>query len=600
MEKEGLLVTDESKLDGTTASSPSSLMNKPLGAPYHLSVEYLTGMTAIGGFLFGYDTGIISGALLLINEELGLDEKQSEVVVAITGLGAFFTSLVTGRIADMYGRKPVVMASSAVFILGALLIVIADSFEILVLGRLVLGLAVGAASMSLPLFIGEIAPRESRGVLTSCMNLAITGGQLIACIVAGLFSLQPQNAWRYMFAIAAVPAVIQVIGFLFIPESQRWLASEGFLKEAELALRIMRPVDYDCTEELVELKLLMESTKEERELERGQQVSSDIAVMTMLFTEPTVYRALLLGCALQVCQQTTGINTIMYYSATILELAGFDMTTAIWLAVVASFFNFTGTICGLFMVDSFGRRPLTLTSLFFSTVGLGLIAMSFLYAATSSKHLTHPQELYNDSCQQYDWCFDCLQNEACSMCEYGHEFTCVSEGFLSQCASRVTESCPIEADKGVSWIILAALCFYMFVFSPGMGPMPWTINAEIYPIKVRGVGISIATSVNWLGNFVVSVTFLTIIMTYGFTITFLMYAAISVLFFIFFYRYLPETKGLSLESVTQLFTDSKWGAANKEGIGIDLVLVKLVAIMSFIYIVITAYNNDGGAGGISI
>ena len=522
-----------------------------------------------------------------------------------------------GELADTFGRKIVVLTSSVIFVIGAIMVCVAQNFDILVAGRFVLGLGVGAASMCIPLYISEIAPQEVRGSLVTCINLAITIGQFISCVVAGIFSTSP-NGWRYMFGIAAIPAVAQFIGLeLFIPESPRWLISRKMYRDAQIALIMLRPEGTDVHSEFKEMR-------ETSDKGMVTQEGDGEVEKTALWASSIFLRPLLLGCTLQACQQLLGINTLMYYSATILKLAGFSNSLAIWLSALSALFNVLGTVLGFYLVDIVGRRPLTLYSLFLSVFALGLICLSFMYAQTSSVHLTHIAG-YDDTCQRYNWCFDCLQVEDCAMCEsvlddgssrfscISHESSKYSSNLMSmdqkeigatnhtlispltglQCASVYSDSCPSASTKGAGWMLLTSLCLYLLFFSPGMGPMPWCVNSEIYPTKVRGMGVSLATSVNWLCNLIMSLTFLTTIMSIGDSATFLLYAATNAILFIFFFRFLPETKGLSLESVASLFSDAEWGrAARYEEMSADVVLVKCIGIVSVVYIASTIYFSE--------
>ena len=229
--------------------------------------------------------------------------------------------------------------------------------------------------------------------------------------------------------------------------------------------------------------------------------------------EPSNMRALSIGCCLQAVQQFAGINTVMYYSATILKLAGFTSDLeAIYLSIVVSFCNFIGSLLGLYLCDRIGRRSLTLTSLFAVTVALLGIAFSFYYAEN-----------------------------------YSEQVGC--------------------------WLILTMICIYLLVFSPGMGTMPWTISAEIFPTHVRGIANSITTMTNWVSNFIVASTFLSLVRVATKTGAFVTYSVISACFLLYLYRYLPETKGKSLEEIKILFTSNMWGMSFFNIISISIVIL---------------------------
>lgn len=202
----------------------------------------LTILSCIGGFLFGYDTGIISGALIYIQEDFNLDSFSQELVVGITVAGALIASIFSGSISDYFGRKNVILASSLIFLLGAIMMAFAQQLVGLLCGRFVVGLGVGMASFSMPIYVSEASPAESRGFLVTCINVAITFGQFFSSIVAGTLS-DTSGGWRYMLGFAGLPALIQFIGFLYLPESPRWLIENKKIDLAISALQRLRDVD---------------------------------------------------------------------------------------------------------------------------------------------------------------------------------------------------------------------------------------------------------------------------------------------------------------------------------------------------------------------
>jgi len=214
--------------------------DNPVGSLYYMYL--LTMLSCIGGFLFGYDTGIISGAIIFIQRDFQLDSQSQELIVGITVGGALLSSSIAGLLSDWYGRKVLILFSSFVFAIGAVLMSLADEIEILLLGRFITGLAVGIASFAMPIYVSEAAPAPSRGFLVTCINVAITLGQLIAAITAGILSTTPEG-WRYMLGLAAIPAFFQFAGFLMLPESPRWLIEKGMTDLAILALQKLRDID---------------------------------------------------------------------------------------------------------------------------------------------------------------------------------------------------------------------------------------------------------------------------------------------------------------------------------------------------------------------
>lgn len=303
-----------------STSSPSMDQNEDVKPRNQLFLYFLIGLSCIGGFLFGYDTGIISGALVLISDDFGLTSWEEELVVSTTVFGAMVSALGSGPLCDRYGRKPVVLASALVFIVGALTMAFAPSFATLVVGRFVVGLGVGSASMNMPIIISEMAETNIRGALVTCINVAITGGQFISCLVAGALSTT-KYGWRYMLGLAALPAAIQFIGFLFMPESPRWLIENNYVELATLVLQSIRGKE-DVYAELEEIVAAIEVERGAikssgmggvymADVEEGVQVDGFWKTLYKQLSKVTIRRALFIGCCLQAGQQLGGINTVM-------------------------------------------------------------------------------------------------------------------------------------------------------------------------------------------------------------------------------------------------------------------------------------------------
>jgi MFS transporter, SP family, solute carrier family 2 (myo-inositol transporter), member 13 len=269
-----------------------------------------------------------------------------------------------------------------------------------------------------------------------------------------------------------------------------------------------------------------------------------------------------------------------YYSATILKLAGFTSTSqAIWLSAAVAFCNFVGSCAGLLLVERIGRRPLTLISQAATVLLLGALSLCFYYAQTTSKSIdnwvyNNPYGIPSDDCSDYKYCFDCVQDDHCGFCSSvnspdasaGKHNGCIHTRFEHSGAKNETvcsdsnfyaESCPGSEFAG--WMIFLFLCVYLLGFSPGMGPMPWCINSEIYPTSFRGMGNSISTTINWSTNILMSMTFLTLINFTSKQGAFMIYALISLFFLAIYAVYLPETKGKPLEMIRLSFLDGMWG-----------------------------------------
>ncbi|KAE9003304.1 Proton myo-inositol cotransporter [Phytophthora rubi] len=510
----------------------------------------LTLCSTIGGFLFGYDTGVISGALVLLKgpEAFHLTDLQSESVVSSAVFGAIAGAALSSCGTHVFGRRPVILLSSAMFAIGSCLMAAAQTFVALLFGRLVVGVAIGFASMTVPLYIAEVAPPDIRGRLVSLNTALVTGGQFFSGVLDALLA-DVDNGWRYMLGLAAVPAVVQFVGFLLLPESPRYLISRGRMEEARAALRQIRGTD----------DVQMEGSHIEAEVARAEEENANIWDD---IRSPAVLRALGLGCFLQALQQLCGINTVMYYGATIIQLAGFtDPATAIWLSALVSFSNFIFTFVGIYLVDRKGRRVLTLASLVGIVFSLTALGASFYSAELQSVDIMGVGE-----CSHFSTCLDCIACTTCGFCSEGMlpgsststPNLCLpgtrASPMQGSCTSAnwAFESCPSQSHVS-GWVVFVALFIYLACFASGMGCMPWTINAEIYPLHVRSFALSIATSVNWLFNLLVSFTFLSVVdilEPYG---AFWLYASFVLVGLAHLWKRLPETKGLELEEIQRVF-----------------------------------------------
>jgi sugar porter (SP) family MFS transporter len=319
-------------------------------------------IAAIGGFLFGYDTGVIGGALLFMQKDLGLNTSgMKELTVAILLLGAVTGALIAGWAADRFSRRRTKIVSGCVYVTGALGCAFAQSYWQILAGRFWLGLAVGTASFVSPMYIAEIVPPRIRGGVVSFNQLMITLGILVAYIVDWGFAGFSNN-WRWMFAVAVVPGAALAIGMYFMPFSPRWLVEKGRDDEAREVLARYRDSDEAVEEEMKEIKDVSQSEVSVREL-LGKGVR----------------RMLVVGIGLAVFQQIVGINTVIYYAPTILKLAGQQNTGALTQSVFIGCTNVFFTIVAILLLDKLGRRFFLIggtSILTVALVGLGIFFAS--------------------------------------------------------------------------------------------------------------------------------------------------------------------------------------------------------------------------------
>ncbi|KAJ2006551.1 hypothetical protein H4R26_001316 [Coemansia thaxteri] len=498
-------------------------------------VYFVVFCITIGGLLFGYDTGVISGALVVLKKEWDLTSTQQEFIVGGTTLGAIFGGLLSGYFADRWGRRMVTILSSLVFILGALLMTFASHYSVLIGGRVVVGLAVGAASMVVPIYIGELAPKEFRGRLVTLNVLAITGGQLIAYLFAWALT-DVKNGWRWMFGISAFPAAVQLCCLPWLPESPRVLIRRGQEDRARAILR--RVYGSKVPESVVEDEL--ESMHQSMRTENASRYRDLLRTINL--------RPLAVACLLQLMQQFSGFNTAMYYSATILKMAGFSSTksaTQFSIAIAAT--NMIMTIVAISIIDRFGRRRLLLVSFVGMIAGLIILGIAFIFIVGLVK-------ITKESCGEYAKCGACALDDRCNWSPGA--MVCAAKG--SPLYGDLTENCEsISArDKAGTWLALASLIFYVALYAVGLGNVPWLVQSEIFGQGIRSKAGSIATATNWVSNFIVSVTFLTMTLHITASGTFWLYAGVLLVGLCLVYLVVPETKGLRLEDVQQLFMGS--------------------------------------------
>jgi SP family galactose:H+ symporter-like MFS transporter len=438
-------------------------------AAYSPKLIYLAAaISALGGLLFGYDTGVISGAILFIRKDFALSPTAVEFVVSCVLVGAVVGAIMGGMLADRFGRRRLIIATATLFVIAALGTAIAPTLPLLVAGRIAIGVAIGIASFTTPLYIAEISPVSLRGRLVSVNQLALTSGIVLAFLVD--YALAANHAWRVMFGLAAIPAAVLGIGMIWLPESPRWLLSRQNPDAARLILqRIRQPGQVE---------------DEMTAIQNGLKTQSGGAADLL---KPLIRPALIVGVALAMFQQITGINTVIYYAPTIFGYAGFASASASILASVSvGVVNVLMTGVAVLLMDRVGRRPLLLISLAGMVMGLASLGLAFALPRLSGS---------------------------------------------------------------LGWLAVASLMLFVGSFAIGLGPVFWLLISEIYPLKVRGLAMSLATVANWGTNLLVALTFLSLIHAVGKAMTFWLYALTGIGAWLFIWFLVPETKGKSLEEI---------------------------------------------------
>ncbi len=437
---------------------------------------------ALGGLLFGYDTGVISGALIFIRKDFALTVFRQELVVSVVLVGAAVASLTGGRLADRIGRRATLLATAIIFIAGAALCALATSVAMLVIGRLIVGVGIGLACSTVPVYISEVSPASARGWQVSLFQLAITIGILGSYLVD--YDFAASGGWRWMLALAFVPGLLLGLGMLVMPETPRWLMRRGRAQQARRVLeRIRGGADVDAELQEIERTLLAAE-------ERGRW--SDLVT-------PSVRPALVIGVGLAIFQQVTGINTVIYYAPTIIQSSGIPSASGAILATAGiGLVNVVMTVVAMWLIDRVGRRPLLLTGTGGMIVTLGGLGLLFRSPGNSS---------------------------------------------------------------GVATLAVVLLMAYVACFAISLGPIFWLLISEIYPLKIRCLAEGTAAGANWTFNFLVSLTFLTLVQVIGASDAFWLYGLLAVGSWVFSYYLVPETKGRTLEQIESAWRERRRMAA---------------------------------------
>jgi sugar porter (SP) family MFS transporter len=322
-------------------------------------VYFAAAVSALGGLLFGYDIGVISGAILFIKSEFSLSPGVEEIVVSAVLLGSLVGAAVGGILADRLGRRRLLIVTAIVFGLGAVGAALAPGTAWLIVARIVAGAAIGIASFVAPLYISEIAPIAFRGKLVSINQVALTTGIVVSYLID--FAFAGAQAWRWMFVFAVVPAAALGIGLMFIPDSPRWLIARGHADQARAVLKQIRAPD----------QVEDELGKIQHGVARQKGHWSELL-------SPPLRTPMIVGVGLAIAQQITGINTVIYYAPTIFKFAGLSLASvAILVSVGVGIINVVLTVVAMQLIDRVGRRPLLLVSLAGMALSLFVLGLAF-------------------------------------------------------------------------------------------------------------------------------------------------------------------------------------------------------------------------------
>ena len=431
-------------------------------------------VASLGGLLSGYDTGVISGALLFINETWLLPDTLQGFLVSSVLIGAVIGAATNGVLADMFGRKKIIMATAVIFIIGSIMCAFAPNVYVLIISRIFVGFAVGIVNFVVPLYLSEISPKNLRGTLVSLYQWAITSGILFSYFINAAFAQAVYN-WRWMLFAGVLPGLILFVGMCLMSDTPRWLVSKNRDDEAKAVFKKIEP-DVDSDKEIQDIKTTLNSEGQDKKFKFKKWMIMPFVV----------------GVGIMFAQICTGINTIIYYAPTIFKTAGFDSNlTAIYATTGIGVVNFVMTIVAVFFTDRLGRKPLLYFGLIGVMLSLFALGTSFAFAGVLGSSL--------------------------------------------------------------KWVAVGSLVTYIICFAMSLGPIGWILVSEVFPLKIRGVAMSICTVSNFAFNFFVVGSFPIMLHRIGGAWTFWMFGFVSLLCIIFVYFFVPETKGISLEQI-----ESNW------------------------------------------
>ena len=462
---------------------PGTVTLPPLTVgPWQRRLDVITIVATLGGLLFGYDTGVINGALEPMKADLGLTATGEGLVTSTLLVGAAIGAAACGKLNDSLGRKKTLTILAVLFFVGTIGSVLAPNLAVMIPARVILGFAVGGASVTVPVYLAELAPTERRGSLAGRGELAIVVGQLLAfainAIIGNVWGEHP-GVWRYMLAVAAIPAVGLFVGMLQMPESPRWLISKNRHDEALEVLMQVRSEER-ARAEMEEVEFLHE---EEEQAKMGGW--KDLQM-------PWVRRLFIAGIGVAIAQQCTGINSIMYYGTQVLTLAGFSASAALIANVANGVLAVIGSaICLFYLMDRVPRRKLIIGGFIATTTAHGLIVISsFLLPDGLTK----------------------------------------------------------------AFVVLAFMVLFVFCMQLALNIPVWVIISEIFPLDIRGLGMGVSVLCLWVTNAIIAFAFPILVETIQIEGAFLVFVVLGLIAIAFLTKFLPETRGRSLEQLEEAFS----------------------------------------------
>ena len=505
-------------------------MNKKL-----ISIAFVV---SLGGFLFGFDAGIISGVMSYASPEFNLSDIQSGWVVSSPSWAAMIAMLFSGRLSDKIGRKKMLLFVAFLYAISAVFSALAWSYEILYIARMIGGLAFGAALVLAPMYIAEISTAENRGKLVSLQQLNIVFGFFAAFLSNYFFNkyntsgetfLTDNNVWRWMLGVELLPALLYFVFLFFVPKSPRWL----YLKEKiEEAKNVLHSIHGKIIADL-EIASIEENIKSEKN-------KTPVQLKDLL--KPTLRFILFVGLAVGIIQQITGINAVYFYATSIFKQTGIGTDAAFSSGVLLSTISVVFTFVAMYLIDRMGRRPLLLLGTAGVAISLLLCAYGFkqaTYQLTQKKvsqfNFQGSQKLISLVDKVYDSDID-FKDDLKSL--LGNRIYSKNDGVILEAATTIKAN-----------LVLMGILGFIACFAFSLGPVMWVLLSELYPLKYRGLAIGVIAFVNSLISSIVQLIFPWELSNLGNALTFFIFGIIALIGFVIFIKILPETKGKSLEEL---------------------------------------------------
>jgi SP family arabinose:H+ symporter-like MFS transporter len=501
-------------------------------------VVFIAFVVSLGGFLFGFDAGIISGVMSYAGPEFNLSDGQTGWVVSSPSFAAMIAMLISGRLSDVIGRKNILIAVAFLYAVSAITSAYATSYEMLYIARMVGGLAFGAALILAPTYIAEISSAENRGKLVSIQQLNIVLGFFVAFLsnyyfnklnTSGSSFLTDENVWRWMLGVEFIPAILYFMFMFFVPKSPRWLCSVGKIVEAKKVLNSLHG------EQLakVEISAIEKNINE-------QNTKDKVSVFELL--KPSLRFILIVGLVLGVLQQITGINAVYFYATSIFKQTGIGTDASFASGILLSLTTVFFTIIAIFLIDRMGRRPLLL-------VGIAGIAVSLLVCAYGFNQATY--QLSSEKIAQFETIENSkLEPFADKVYTNDVDFKNDMKSALGNQVYAKNEGAILEAAITMNaTLVLLGILGFIACFAFSLGPVMWVMLSELFPNKYRGLAIGVIGFVNSFISWVVQQVFPWELSNLGNAMSFLIFGVIAVIGFFILLKILPETKGKSLEQI---------------------------------------------------